>query len=287
MAFEATPLAKDRSRESEEAVTTGGGQPRLPLALLDLRKGLLHWWMWSAMAWQDILQRYRGSMLGPFWLSLSMAITIVALGILYSKLFRVDIEDYLPFLCLGMISWTLISSILQDGCYSFINAEHIIKQIKIPYSVHVYRVVARNLIIAAHNVVVYIAVMMYFQVGVSARTLMVFVGVAFVILNGGWVSLLLGMICARFRDVPQIVISLVQVVFFVSPIIWKPELLGDRLWLARLNPAFGFIDILRAPLLNTLPDAMSWVTVLVVTVAGWSVTLFMFARFRARIPYWV
>lgn len=287
MTPEVSTLAPEWSDTPSEVVTLGSSQARLPLALQDLSKGLSQWWMWSAMAWQDILQRYRGSMLGPFWLTLSMAITIVALGILYSNLFKVDIQSYLPFLCLGMISWTLLSSILQDGCYAFINAENIIKQIRIPFSAHVYRVIYRNLLIAAHNIVVYVVVMLYFDIGVSAVTLLVFVGIAAVVINGVWICLLLGMICARFRDVPQIVISLVQVVFFVSPIIWRPELLGDRLWLARLNPAYGFIDVLRAPLLNTLPDPASWATVLGVTVVGWTITLAMFTRFRARLPYWV
>jgi lipopolysaccharide transport system permease protein len=264
-------------------------QAKLPgtLARQDLLDGFRQWWMWTAMAWQDILQRYRGSALGPFWLTLSMLVTIVALGLLYSKLFKMDIESYLPFLCLGMISWTLISSIILDGCNSLIAAENIIKQIKVPFSVHAYRVLWRNLIIAAHNIIVYVGVMMIFDIGVSLKTLLVIPGLVLVIVNGAWSVLLVGMICARFRDVPQIMASLIQVVFFVSPIIWRPELLGEHVWMAHLNPFFAFIDVLREPLLNHTPAPISWMVALGVTVAGWAVTFLFFSRFRSRIPYWV
>lgn len=272
-----------------EPDTDSLGQPKShrELALRDLLDGFRQWWMWSTMAWQDILQRYRGSVLGPFWLTLSMMIMIVALGILYSRLFKMELDSYLPFLCLGMIAWTLISSIILDGCNSLITAENIIKQIKVPFSVHVYRVLYRNVIIAGHNVIVYVMVMLYFGIGVGVKTLLVVPALTLVVVNGAWIVLLFGMICARFRDVPQIVGSLIQVVFFVSPIIWRPELLGEQQWLAKLNPFFALIDVVRESLLNQSPALSSWGMALATAAAGWGVTFLFFARFRARIPYWV
>lgn len=239
------------------------------------------------MAWQDILQRYRGSALGPFWLTISMTIMIVTLGFLYSKLFQMRLEEYIPYLCLGLIAWGLISSILSDGCNAFIHAETIIKQVKIPLSVHVYRVIYRNLVIAAHNLVVYVLVLIYFKIPLSWNILLVIPGLVLLILTSAWWTLLTGMICARFRDVPQIIANLVQVVFFISPIMWKPELLGDRLWVARLNPAYSFIELIRQPLLGSAPDALIWTMAIGVTVAGWIITFLFFSRFRARIAYWV
>ncbi len=262
-------------------------RPRTPvaLALSDLAEGTNQWWMWKAMAWQDILQRYRGSVLGPFWLTLSMAIAIAALGTLYSKLFHMDISTYLPYLCLGLVVWTLISSIVLDGCLTF-TAAQMVRQIKLPYTVHAYRVVCRNLIIAAHNLVVYAGVVLLFDITLSAVSLIALLGVLLIIINGFWVSILLGMVCSRFRDVPQIIASVIQVIFFVTPILWSPDLLANRIGFALWNPLFGFIDLIRAPLLNQFPHPTSWITTLLVTVIGSVVTFFFFARFRARIPYW-
>lgn len=256
------------------------------LAVADLREGVAHWPLWKAMAWQDILQRYRGSMLGPFWLTISMAIMIGALGVLYSTLFKIRIDDYLPFLCLGILAWSFLSTIVVESCTVFTSSETIIKQIRIAFSVYVFRMIWRNLIILGHNAVVYIAVMLIFGIAPTWTTLLALPGLALTLVNAVWVALLSGMICARFRDVPQIVASLTQVVFFVTPIIWKPEHLGPYETIAHLNPFMSFVDLIRAPLLGQAPDLMSWLVAGVVTVCGWVAAFNAFVRFRARIPYW-
>jgi len=253
----------------------------------DIVQGLVKNSIWRMMAWQDILVRYRGSALGPFWLTISMGIMIAALGIIYSRIFKADVTEYIPFLCLGLMTWTLISAIVLDACGCFISAETIIKQIKMPFSVHVFRVVWRNLIIAGHNIVVYIGVMVYFQIMPTINVLYFVPALILTILNAVWVCLILGMMCARFRDIPQIVSNVVQIIFFVTPIIWYPRLLGADEHLVHLNPFFAFIDLLRSPLLNNAPAALSWGVALGTTVAGWAAALFLFSRFRARISYWV
>lgn len=121
------------------------------LALADLTEGLARWRLWGLLAWQDIKQRYRRSSLGPFWLTISMGVMIGTLGVLYGKLFKMAIQEYLPFLCLGLLTWTFISTSILEGCTVFIASESVIKQIKLPLSSHVYRLVWRNLIILGHN----------------------------------------------------------------------------------------------------------------------------------------
>ncbi len=114
------------------------------LALRDIADGLRHWRLWGLMGWQDIRQRYRRSLLGPFWLTLSMGILVGSLGVLYGVLFSVPIDDYLPFLALGFLAWGLMSGIINEGCTAFIESEHVIKQVKLPFSVFVVRVIWRN-----------------------------------------------------------------------------------------------------------------------------------------------
>lgn len=254
-------------------------------ALKDLADGASQWWLWLFMAWQDILLRYRGSALGPLWLTLSTAIMVGTLGILYSKLFEIEVRVYLPFLCLGILVWNFIVGILTEGCTAFIAVENVIRQIKLPYSVHIYRIMCRNLIILGHNLVVYVVVALLYSI-VPSNLFLSLIGLFFILLNGAWFSLTLALICARFRDVPMIVSSLLQVAFFLTPIIWKPSLLGPQAYLAHLNPLYAFVDLVRAPLLGETPDPISWWVVSGITIVGWAITLAFFARFRARIPYW-
>jgi homopolymeric O-antigen transport system permease protein len=113
-------------------------------------------------------------------------------------------------------------------------------------------------------------------------------GLALLMINGVWSSLILGMSCLRFRDIQQLTMSLVQVTMFVTPIFWPiNQLQGTtRMIFVHLNPIYHFVQIVRAPLLGVAPDLENYVVVLLVTVLGWAFTIIMFNRFRKRIAYW-
>ncbi len=88
---------------------------RLERALEDIAVGFRRWRLAAALARLDIRNRYRGSVLGPFWLTLSTAIMVVGLGLLYSTLFKLPLADYLPFLAVSLLVWTTISQIVTDA----------------------------------------------------------------------------------------------------------------------------------------------------------------------------
>lgn len=256
-------------------------------ALVDLKKGILNYQIWGLLGWHDIQQRYRRSALGPLWLTLSMAIMIFSLGFLYSKLFHETLKDYFPFVASGMIFWNFISTILNESCTVFIASEHIIKQIKLPFTLHICRLIWRNLIILAHNFIIFIIVYAIWGSGVSWLLLIFPVAIFISAINALWVGLLIGMLCVRFRDVPQIVASLVQMLFFVTPIMWSPTLLNKKAWLADFNPLYQIMKLLRDPLLNKPITGVTWAVVLTMTVVGCSLALLLLSKYRHRIAYWV
>ncbi|MHB8271394.1 ABC transporter permease [Bradyrhizobium sp.] len=253
----------------------------------DMIAGLASWRLWVRLGWNDILQRYRRSILGPFWLTASMAIMIVALGILYAGLFNTPVENFLPFLCVGLLVWTLLASFLVEGGTLFTGSESYIKQIRLPYSVYVYRSTWSKLVIFFHNLIIYFAVLLYFQIWPGTVGLLAIPGLIVVLINGALASLSIGIISARFRDVPPLIGSVVQIVFFVTPIFWKPELLKGREYVTDFNPFFHLLEIVRAPLLGSMPSAKSWFAVLLITLTNIVITGAFFSRFRSRISYWV
>ena len=257
------------------------------LALLDLVEGARARYLWGRLGWQDIRQRYRRSVLGPFWLTLSMGAFVGALGALYGVLLDADIAEYMPFLALGFIVWTLISDIIRDGCNAFIASESIIKQVGLPLSVHVYRLLWRNLLTLVHNAVVFVVVAIVFGVWPGWNGLLALPGLVLLCLTGLWVALLFGIVSARFRDVPPIVSSVLRICFFVTPIIWTPDLIPNRPMVLDVNPFYHFIEVVRAPLLGQAPGLLSWLVVLSLTLGGWLVTFAFFRRYRWRIAYWV
>ena len=260
---------------------------RLVAALVDVAKGARAVHLWRMLGWQDVRQRYRRSKLGPFWLTISMGVLVGTLGVLYASLFKIAVADYLPFVAAGFIVWSLIAGFINEGCAAFIDAGAIIKQIAVPLSVHVYRVVWRNMIVFVHNFIIFVIAAVVFAIWPGWTALLAIPGLVLLCVNGIWVGLLLGLISARFRDIPQIVTSVVQVAFFLTPIIWKPEQLPERTLILDLNPFFHVVGLVRGPLLGHAPELVSWVVVLSIALGGWLVTLAMYRRYRWRIAYWV
>lgn len=260
---------------------------RLKSAWRDLAEGAARYPLWATLAWLDIRQRYRRSAIGPFWITISTGLMILGLGLLYAGLFRQRADVYLPYLAAGLIVWTLMSALIVDSCGTFIASEGSIKQIRAPLSIYVYRVVWRNLLVFAHYVGIIVLVIAVYGVPVTAASLLIIPAMLVIVLNGLWTALALGLLCARFRDIPQLIVNLVQAIFFLTPILWSADQLSRYRQFATLNPFHHLISIVRAPMLGQPPDAMNWIASLVVTVAGLAVSFTLFARYRGRIAYWV
>jgi ABC-type polysaccharide/polyol phosphate export permease len=257
------------------------------LAWRDLAAGFSKVWIWWALAWQDIRLRYRGSMLGPFWLTISTLVMVGAMGVIYSQLFRMDISTYLPFLALGLITWQLLSVNMTEGCDVFMREAAVIQQVPMPFSIQAYRSVCRNFIVFAHNLVIVPIGLVVFAIPLDWYVIAIIPGFVLLALNGLWISILLGLVSTRFRDVPPIVSSVLQILFFLTPIIWPPEMLGRYQAIATYNPLFAAVDVVRAPLLGVPTAETSWIILLIMTALGCGLTFAIFARFRSRIAYWI
>lgn len=260
---------------------------RAALAWRDLASGFAKSWMWTALAVQDVKLRYRGSALGPFWLTISTAIMVAAMGLIYARLFHTTTAVYVPYLTLGLVVWQFLANTIVEGCDTFIRQQSVIQQVPIPFSIQAYRLVARNFIVLAHTIVIVPVVLAIWGIAPGWRLLEVIPAVALLAVNGVWISLLLGLVSTRFRDVPPIVSSFLQVVFFLTPAIWPIDALGEWRGVATWNPLFAAIDVVRSPVLGAAPAESSWFLLIAWTVLGSLVTFALFARFRSRIAYWI
>ncbi len=272
---------------TETGAVPRGRAPHMVPALADLVDGLRRWELWGTLGWFDIRQRYRRSTLGPFWITISMGVMVVGLSVLWSTLFRQDLAVYMPFFSVGFIVWTLISAMIQEGCMAFYGSESIIKQLPAPLSIHVYRLVWRNLIIAAHNFCIYVIVALVFQIWPGFGLVSAAIGLLLLAINGVSIGIIVGILSARFRDIPPIVASLLQMIFFFSPILWLPESLPGRHYIVDFNPFYYLIEIVRMPLLGKSLDWSIWGAVIGITVLTCAVAFGLFARFRQRVAYWV
>ncbi|GAA5104934.1 ABC transporter permease [Haloechinothrix salitolerans] len=283
-------------------------------AFADIGAGLRTRQLWSHLGWQDIRQRYRRSTLGPLWITLSMGITAIGLGLLYSQLFGAPISAYVPYITAGFLTWNFIMSSLKEGSNTFIRNAGLVKHLPSPLTVYALRTTWRLSIIFLHNLVIYVIVIAVFftslnepyklvdnakdvHPGLGWYSLLAIPALAIFLINSVWVVLLFGIISTRFRDVPQFIDSISSLLFFMTPIVWSVDTLaakfgegadtGPRTLIYQLNPMYHFLQIVRAPLIGGEQSWHHWWIVLSVTVIGWCLTLVVLRNYRARVSYWV
>lgn len=253
----------------------------------DVLGGFGSWRMWWMLAKNDVVRRYRRSRVGQLWLTLSMAAMILGMGIVYSTLFSTPMASYLPHLATGLVLWGLISATLNECCLSFTENENIIRQIALPRFTYLLRTLARNLFVFGHNLIILPFVYLLTQSPIDWHILLFVPGLAMVLANLAWVGYLLAILSARFRDIPQIVASIVQVAFFMSPVIFKPSQLPANHPVLVLNPFASMLDVMREPLMGHWPSLTAYLILTGLLVFGWLFTLIFAGKYSHRVVYWL
>lgn len=261
---------------------------RYALAWNDIVSGLRMWRLGATLGWTDIRLRYRGSVLGPFWLTLSALVMIASMGVIYARLFHMVLRDYLPYLSLSMALWQVgIASLLTESCTCFVEAEGTIHAMKLPYTLHAIRLLVRNLIVFGHSIIVPIGVFVVYGVWPGIISVAALPGLVLWALNGYAACLLLGPFCARFRDITSVIGAFMQIAFYVTPIIWQPAQLGPRGRYLVFNPFYDMMELVRGPILGHLPS-LSVIAVSCCVSLVWCVLGFLtFVRTRERLAFWV
>ncbi|GBQ94076.1 ABC transporter permease [Asaia krungthepensis] len=263
-------------------------QSPLALAWDDIVSGLRRWRLAAMLGWTDIRLRYRGSVLGPCWLTLSALVMVASMGVIYARLFHMVLKDYLPFLSLSLALWQVgLASLLQESCTCFTEADSMIHAMKLPYTLQAIRLLVRNAIVFAHSIIVPIGVFILYGVWPGLVSLASLPGLLLWCVNGYAACLLLGPFCARFRDITPVVAAFMQIAFYVTPIIWQPGQLGARSRYLLLNPFYDMMELVRGPILGHLPS-LTMIGISVGLSVIWCGLAFMtFLRTRARLAFWV
>ena len=256
--------------------------------LIDVWQGLLLREFWTTFAWNDVKARYRRSRIGQFWITISVGLFVLGVGLVYSGIFGIPMAEYMPRVAVAYVLWTFISTLITSGCRTFIDASAIMQQRVFPFSVHAYRLVARELLILAHNALVVVAVWVAFGIGLDRAAILVLPGLFLLAYVSFWLCVIFGIVSARYRDVPPIVQSLVSVLFFVAPVLWTGDRLGDNSDLIlHLNPFAYLITIVRDPLLGRAPDLLTWGVVIAMAAVVTGVGLLFMSMTAKKLAYWL
>lgn len=265
------------------------------MAFGDLKRAWRQRPLWGHLGFQDIKQGYRRSVLGPLWITISTGVMALALGLLFSSLWNQELKDFLPYITVGLICWNFLSACINDGATVFIANEGLIKQLPAPITTHVFRLIWKQTLLFGHNMVIYFLLLAIYWRPVGMAWFLWLPAFAALVITGCWVSILIGILATRFRDIPPIINSVVLLIFYMTPIVWQTSSLqgaaGGRAHLVELNPLMHYIEIIRQPLIGEISDwntyGRHWLVVGAITVLGWAVALVFLRNYRARVSYWV
>lgn len=260
----------------------------LQMALRDLRASGERMDLAWSLAWHDVVSRYRGSILGPLWITLSMGLMVLGIGVLWGELFRVSTQTFIPFVAVGIVFFGTVTTTINEGCETFVQAAGMLSQTSLPMLTFVWRTVLRNLIYLAHHLVIVLVVLIYFGYWKTANYPVAALGLLFLVANVAWISMLVAIVSARFRDIPQIVQSVTQAAAIMTPVFWLPDRIPARYHLILdLNPFYHLLEAVRAPLLGATVAPHSYLFLAGMAVAGWLMTFALFANTRRRIVHYL
>ena len=264
------------------------GSAWLALGYTDLAQGIRDWRVSHLMGLNEIRRRYARSKIGQFWVTISTAIMVAALGLVWSSLWKTPIGELLPFISISLILWGLMTGALGEAATVFVQSGPMYLNQGMSFSTAIYALIYRNLLIFAHNLPVVVATMIIFSVPLRATAILALPGFVFLVVTLLWLGYLVAIACVRFRDLTQVVQSGLLIAFFVTPILWKPEqILFQSPYFLLLNPFAALLAVVREPLLGQLPSISDWLIAVTFSVGGFVLTLPLIGYCKRRIIYWI
>jgi ABC-type polysaccharide/polyol phosphate export permease len=242
---------------------------------------------WS-LAWHDVVSRYRGSILGPLWITLSMGLMVLGIGFLWGEIFKVPNKDFIPFVALGIVFFGTVTTTINEGCDTFTQAAGMLSQTALPMFTFVWRTVFRNLINLGHHLVIVLAVLIYAGFWRTANYPIAALGLTFLVINVAWLSMLVAIISARFRDIPQIVQAITQAAAIMTPVFWPTDRISEKhRAILDLNPFYHLLEAVRAPLMGKEVAPHTYLFLAAMAAVGWALTFALFANTRRRIVHYL
>jgi ABC-type polysaccharide/polyol phosphate export permease len=258
------------------------------LGATDLAEGLGNWRVSHLMGLNEIRRRYARSSIGQFWVTISTAIMVAALGMVWSTLWRVSLGELLPFISISLILWGLISGAIADATTAFAQSAPMYLNQGMSFSTAIYALVYRNLLIFAHNAPIIVVVMILFSIKPGFASLLALPGIVILLTALVWLSYVIAIACVRFRDLVQVVQSGLLLAFFITPVMWKPDQIPpDKHYLLSLNPFASLLSVVREPLLGQIPNLQVWLIAIAFAVGGFALALPLIGFCKRRIIYWI
>jgi ABC-type polysaccharide/polyol phosphate export permease len=242
---------------------------------------------WLSLGWGDVIQSYRRTFLGPFWITLNMAIFSFAMTIVYGALFGIPTREYAAYIVCGMISWFWISGLIIEGGTAFLTYAQYIRGMPIEKSQFVWAVAFKQIVVFFHNIIVYIIIVFLGIVDININTFLIIPSVVLFFLLSIPLISMLSIIYIRYRDFQKLMASAIIILLLLSPIFWQPDrMTGWRASIVDFNPIYYVLEMIRGPLLGNAVPITYYIVLSILTAFLWLFGGLFYRRYHRFIIYW-
>jgi homopolymeric O-antigen transport system permease protein len=243
--------------------------------------------LWVFWAWQEIRAQYHRTVVGPFWLTMGMGIYALVLNIVFGRLLSVSPDRFLPWLICGIVSWGFVSGIINEASQVFLAYRGYVLQSDRPVLVYISYSLARNVIVFFHHILVAFVVLLLFGQFHLYTIFVVIIFLPLFLFSISWATVIIAIVSTRYRDVRPMISNVMQVAFFVTPIMFMPDMVPHFENYILLNPFTHLIALIREPLLGHLPPVLSIEYCIGLGLVGWWIAIQLYRRTRLRVAYWL
>lgn len=240
------------------------------------------------LGYLNIKERYIRSYIGPFWISISLFIQIIILGIVFGFLFKQNLNEFLPHLSIGLMMWMFFQSILSESCNLSLESSHLLLNSKVNFRVLILQMISRNILIMFHHLIIIILILFYFKISINLSYPFLIFSILILGFFSYSISMIIAILSTRFNDIQQIVLSTMSMIFYLTPIIWKIEFLGERASILNYNIFYHMIEIFRAILLYDLEKIIFHFSICVVVTFILAIfSEIIYKKFKNKIVYYL
>lgn len=243
--------------------------------------------LWAYWAWRHIRRQYERSVLGPLWITMAMAIYALGLNMVFGRLFGVNADRFVPWVTCGAVAWYFICGLLNEASDLFLSNRGYILQSDRPLLVYFCYLLTKNLLVYCHHLIAAVGVLLYFNLFHPFNIVLLMLFLPLFLFSVGWVAVVISIVSTRYRDIPPIIGNLLQVAFFITPVMFMPDMLRDLELLLDLNPLAQWINLLREPLMGRLPGSYSVAYCVGSGCVGWTAAILLYGRAARRVAYWL
>ncbi|MGA2031492.1 MAG: ABC transporter permease [Thermoguttaceae bacterium] len=256
---------------------------------------LSHVWnlrfFWLALVRNDLQRRYQGSWFGMGWSLLQPIAMTAVLSTVFCNVFLMSLRDYAPFLLVGLTFWNFLASVMNQGCFSFLQGESYIRQHRAPLAIYPLRTTLG----AGYHFLIGLVVVTLFVWGVrgfdNVSALWSILPTLVLLFVFGWsLTVCAGTLNVLFHDTQHLLDILLQILFYMTPIIYPASVLNQRNlgWAVNINPIAVMIELVRPPLLEgRLPTPETIGMSLVVTLVTFVVACLMLTWCERRLVFYL